>query len=392
MNLNKTDDSNYYKSCMALLHITWACIGLVIIADTVTIIIEATYLSTALFFTGFKSYVLLPGIINIIIMSIVHLLSRILLWSNRFVTQAILYVAGVTCICFVLAQANQDLVIMFVMFSVPILLAMLYMDVRIQVISLIFCLLGFGLHNLLLFRNDQNMTSDKLFSSNVEIALVTMVIVFTLSIVVIKRNDRLTSQIRDEIEKNKKDETSGYPNHIVFYEDLDEVFESGEKNNENFCLGLIDVDSFMLLNNKYGHSFGEEVINILVDSINKSLVNTADVYRYGGEEFAIICSAEEDIMINMVGTILGEFKKKTEMKLDVKVTASAGICEYNPKQFSSARDVFAAVGEALYAAKRLGKDQYAIWNDALVRNSYVGSGELVPEHIVEEVIEERLDA
>lgn len=391
MKLNKAYDPNYTKSCMTLLHVTWACIALVMIADTVAVIIEAQFMSAALFSTGFKLFVLYPGVINILTMAIVHVLSVYLLKKNKFVFQAHIYLLGVTIICFVLAQSNQEMVMVFVFFIIPVVLAMFYLDTRIQISSLIFSLVGFVAHILLVFNKDGAIVEDNLFSSNVETSLVIMMIVFALSIVIIKRHEILHQNTQKEVEKSNIDELSGLPNYVVFYEDLEEVLTDAEENEDKFSLGLIDLDNFMLLNNKYKHDFGNEALKIMVDCINKSLVNTAKAYRYGEEEFVIICNDQELIMINMVDSILREFKRKTEMKLDVKVTASAGICEYEQGQFSGKRDVFAAVGEALYAAKRLGKDQYTVWNNVLVRNSFISSGELVPEHIVDEVIEESIE-
>lgn len=386
MKLSRAYDPNYIKSCMNLLYITWACIAFVTIADTATVIMESKFMSVVGIATGFRTFVLVPGIINIITMGIVHSLSHYFLKSEKFMAQAILYITGATIMCFVLAQSNQETVIILVLFTIPILLGMLYLDIRVQIFSLVINLIAFSIHIFILFSFQDEMVGNKLFSSNVETAVVLMLVVFGLSIVVIRRYERINGYTEEKIRKSHEDAFSGFPNHSGFYDDLDVVFKDAEREAGEFSLGLIDIDNFTSLNEEHDFDFGNKVLEIMVDSINKSLVNTAKAYRYSGEEFALICIGQQDIMINMVDSILRDFKKKTELKLGKKITASAGVCEYDPEQFRGKSDVFAAVSEALYASKRLGKDRSAVWNEALVRDSFVRAGSLVPDRIVEEVI------
>lgn len=390
MKLNKTYDPNYTKSCMTMLYVTWTCIVMVTLADTITVLIEAKFISPALFTTGFRSFVLIPGTLNILTMAIIHGVSILLLRSERYVAQSVIYLAGVTIICFILAQSNYEMVIAFVLFSVPVLVGMFYLDTKIQITALVFGLVGFCSHLLILFSRDDAIIGDKLFSPNVETSLIIMAVVFALSIIIIRRYEYLHKHIKEEIERKHEDAFSGFPNHSGFYDDLDMVFKDADKIVGQFSLGLIDIDNFTYINEKYNHAFGDQILEIMVESINKSIVNTSKAYRYGGEEFAIICNAPQEVMLNMVDSILREFKNRTELKLGVKVTASAGVCEYDPDQFSGKRDVFAAVGEALYVAKRLGKDQSAVWNEALVRNSFVSAGDLATmESIIDD---QRMDA
>ncbi|MCH9057656.1 MAG: GGDEF domain-containing protein [Planctomycetes bacterium] len=55
-----------------------------------------------------------------------------------------------------------------------------------------------------------------------------------------------------------------------------------------FCLMILDIDHFKVLNDKYGHPFGDEVLARVSAILQENVYETDFVARYGGEEFAIL--------------------------------------------------------------------------------------------------------
>lgn len=380
MKLNNTAEPNYSKFCLRLLITTWIFIIVVLAADSLTVFFEAKFYSQSLFKASFKSYVLIPGAFNLVAMTVVHIASTLLLKRQKYISQAVVYLLGITFICFILARSNQDLSLNLIFFALPIVISIFYFDIKVLTFGFAFTLVGFAIHVMLLINATDKKLNETLLPVNIEATFVIMIIIFVICFQIIKRHEELSEVAEQAEEKQQKDHLTGYLNHSGFYKDLDEVYKNSSREKGEFCLALIDIDNFTVINDEYGHGLGDEVIEVMVDCINKSLVNTASVYRYGGEEFVIICKSQHEIVINMIDSIIREFRNKTEMKIGILVTASAGICEYDPRHFKGKRDMFAAVDEALYAAKRLGKNQYALWNEALVRDSFVSTGKLVANH------------
>lgn len=376
MKLKHTDDTEYKSSSTKLLLLTWICVIVVLLSDTVTVFIDARFLGNTVFSTAFKTYILAPGLINILIMAVVHILSYFLIRKKRFGAQACVYITGVTLICFVLARSNADMSIAMIFFIIPIVLSLFYLDKKLLVYSLCVSMITFAIHSILIINEKASISNHAMLPINVEVVLVLTVIIFIAGMLIISRSDSLLKKLEESTTKKNEDSLTGYLNHSGFYEDLDVTFKNAVTDESEFSLAIIDIDNFSVINEEYGHEFGDEVIGVMVDSINRSLVNTAKAYRYGGEEFAMICNGHEEIMINMVDSILRDFRNKTEMKLDVVVTASAGICGYVPKLFKGKRDIFAALDEALYAAKRRGKNQFVVWNETVTIDSYAESANI----------------
>ncbi len=374
MKVNHTDDINYNRSCYRLLILTWICIVVVLFSDTLTVFIDAQFLSNTIFSSAFVTYVILPGFLNVLVMAVVNALSYFFLRKKMYVAQACLYIVGITIICYIMARNNLDVSLNMMFFIVPIVLSMFYLDKRLLLFSFIISSIAFAIHLLLMLNKTDSGLVYAMLPINIEISIVIMVIVLVAGMVIIDRSETMLKKAEESAIKKDEDILTGYLNHSGFYNDLDQTFMKFGKEKGEFSLALLDIDNFTHINEEYSYKFGDKVLETIVSSINKSLVNTATAYRYGGEEFVIICKGPEEIVINMVDSILRDFKNKTEMKLDVAVTASAGICGYDPKMFRGKRDLFAALDEALYAAKRLGKNQYVVWNEAVVRDSFASVG------------------
>lgn len=126
------------------------------------------------------------------------------------------------------------------------------------------------------------------------------------------------------------------------------------RNNKRFSLGILDIDNFKKINDKYGHTFGDKVL-VEVTKILKDEFDDNDlVIRFGGEEFIIIFN---DKNRERAKVELEEIKlkvNKLNLKEELIITFSAGIYEYNGQSYY---EIFKEADKLLYEAKNKGRDK-----------------------------------
>jgi diguanylate cyclase (GGDEF)-like protein len=125
---------------------------------------------------------------------------------------------------------------------------------------------------------------------------------------------------------------------------------------------VTDIDKFKSVNDTYGHSTGDVVIKGLGQVLSKCKRETDAVARFGGEEFVLVCE-ETDIegayaLAERIRTELAATTFATEMG-PLKVTCSLGVAEF-PRDGQNRADLFSRADEALYEAKRGGRNQTRI--------------------------------
>ncbi len=150
--------------------------------------------------------------------------------------------------------------------------------------------------------------------------------------------------------------------HLNRLDGLTQIFNRGhfnkryemlKKQGSEFCLVMFDIDNFKNLNDTYGHVYGDYVIKNIAQITKKTLGKAGNVFRYGGEEFAIIL---EDSNHEQVITKMEEIRRAIEAfewDMSCKVTVSIGVsCN---KTFDT--DVINEADRWLYEAKKLGKNR-----------------------------------
>ena len=150
------------------------------------------------------------------------------------------------------------------------------------------------------------------------------------------------------------DPLSNLWNRRLFNENLDARERAGAQA-ERFALLLVDIDHFKAINDTHGHIVGDRVITQVAAVLAKNLEPQDSVYRYGGEEFAVIA---EDVDLGGAA-MLAERLRAAVAQGDVgvpRVTISAGVAAWTPGKESLAA-VLAAADKALYAAKRGGRNR-----------------------------------
>lgn len=145
---------------------------------------------------------------------------------------------------------------------------------------------------------------------------------------------------------------------------FDEVLEDIEKGGEPFGLALIDVDTFKQVNDGYGHDMGDRVLKRVAELLLDAFRNTDFVFRFGGDEFAVI-------MMNMTrdrtDAVIGKVAHINDMLLHPtddlpSVSISVGVAASDPAE--SAKATFKEADSALYQVKEHGRAGCRIFGES----------------------------
>jgi diguanylate cyclase (GGDEF)-like protein len=149
---------------------------------------------------------------------------------------------------------------------------------------------------------------------------------------------------------------TGLFNRRYFDMYLNKELRRATRHDKDFSLFLLDLDDFKIINDTYGHLFGDEVLKKFA-SFLKYMSREEDVIcRFGGEEFIIILPETTTAgALGYADRVLAAMREDAFFKQH-KVTFSGGIATYKYGG-TSALQLIANADEALYDAKLAGKDQ-----------------------------------
>ncbi|QIA27724.1 GGDEF domain-containing protein [Thermaerobacter sp. PB12/4term] len=156
-------------------------------------------------------------------------------------------------------------------------------------------------------------------------------------------------------QKAETDGLTGLLNHRSFYETLSGLLREGRDRGRPVSLVLLDVDHFKRFNDRYGHRSGDRVLQEVAGLLCADVRRTDVVFRYGGEEFAVLlpgASSQEalDIAERLRSRVESHLFRDARNRPVGRVTVSAGVATF-PDHAGTAEQLVEAADQALYAAK-----------------------------------------
>jgi diguanylate cyclase (GGDEF)-like protein len=182
----------------------------------------------------------------------------------------------------------------------------------------------------------------------------------------IQSHTKLAIQTKKLKEANEKLEFLAKKDYLTKVNNRGNFFTLGQELFQNYTkedtfplfIAMFDIDKFKSLNDRYGHSVGDQALKLFVHEIEKHL-DPKDIFgRLGGEEFALIIdSCCEDKIVEKLEKIR---KSVQEMQLHIKdkilnITVSIGLVKKLPNE--TLDEVLNRADELMYEAKNNGRNQ-----------------------------------
>lgn len=152
-----------------------------------------------------------------------------------------------------------------------------------------------------------------------------------------------------------QDGLTGLLNYRAFDERLKAEHERSSRYDTIFSVMMIDIDYFKQVNDSYGHPIGDVVLKTLADKLKSCVRRSDSVFRYGGEEFAIILPHTGEKKARKLANRIRHLVEKTSFIGGLRITISIGIGQYSDGHTPS--DLVKQVDNGLYRAKKNGRNK-----------------------------------
>jgi len=161
------------------------------------------------------------------------------------------------------------------------------------------------------------------------------------------------------------DDLTGLLNQGTFVEWLARSVETQER----FGILMLDLDEFKTVNDRLGHQAGDDLLRLVAAAIRGACRDSDRVFRYGGDEFTVICPATDAAgtvaLAGRIRTGLNTFALEWGQRRGAEhVSVSIGVATY-PEYGPTADEVLLAADRACFVAKRRGRDQIATAEEGL---------------------------
>lgn len=176
----------------------------------------------------------------------------------------------------------------------------------------------------------------------------------------LERKQKELSEANSRLEKvAATDQSTSLYNRYYFFQVAQHVWEEYKRYRRPATLMMLDLDNFKEINDTRGHLFGDYVLKETASRL-KSRTRRVDILaRFGGEEFVLLAPNTD----TETGLVLAERLRAVvadgpfvEGKNNVTVTISIGVSSTELQEFNEFQDLLEAGDQALYSAKRSGKN------------------------------------
>lgn len=157
------------------------------------------------------------------------------------------------------------------------------------------------------------------------------------------------------------DALTGLANRALFTEILERQIATSRRTGNGFSLLYVDLDGFKAVNDRHGHAIGDAFLREIATRL-KAGIREADVAaRLGGDEFAVVlvdsgAKGAEAVAAKLTQDLAQAFETEEAV---VAVSASIGVATF-PDAAATCEALLQRADEAMYEAKRAGKDRYAV--------------------------------
>lgn len=178
--------------------------------------------------------------------------------------------------------------------------------------------------------------------------------------------EKIQQQNKRLKEVSIRDGLTGLYNHRHFQEILSREFSLAQRNSSDITCFMIDLDYFKDVNDTFGHTYGDYVLQTFAQLIRKATRKTDILARYGGEEFVLLLP---NTGLEGAQVLAEKFRQLAESHnyqmngSNRRVTASIGVSSYFSHRPCVPADLVDYADKALYIAKAGGRNQVRVYKD-----------------------------
>jgi diguanylate cyclase (GGDEF)-like protein/PAS domain S-box-containing protein len=166
------------------------------------------------------------------------------------------------------------------------------------------------------------------------------------------------------------DALTGLNNRRSFGDLAQRAYEQAVRYNHSLAVLMLDIDHFKDVNDQFGHPIGDEVLRNVAYHCLTTLRAVDVVGRYGGEEIAMILPETDDEQARSVAERLRHTLAQTHIDtrhIPIQITVSLGIATAMPIDGLPLDTLIGRADQALYQAKRAGRNRVVVWQPAHAR-------------------------
>lgn len=281
-------------------------------------------------------------------------------WNQRFEDPSLTVVQvclGVTMVAVIQVLGRDVQFVAAPFYSVLFVFGMLKLSARDLTGVVAYVLVSYGIAMLLRYR----LYAEAL---DLRVEVISAVLVVTCSVwlavaacYISNLRARLRSSLQQIATLATRDALTGLSNRRQIDLDLEASIAHVQRHGGTLCLALVDVDHFKSVNDRFGHTVGDQVLTTVATCLAASLRAADRVGRFGGEEFLVILPATTMAEAN---SLLQRLRARMETVQALPsgerpVTASFGLAAWRGNE--TAGDLVRRADQALYRAKDAGRNR-----------------------------------
>lgn len=177
-------------------------------------------------------------------------------------------------------------------------------------------------------------------------------------------NRRLTELLKRESDLARTDALTGLFNARAFDEALRTGLARSRRDNSPLCVLYVDLDNFKRVNDRFGHSAGDDLLKAIGNMISQSLREGDVAARLGGDEFAaLLWNTDPEEATKVANRLIEQVKALGVNYEGTGVGASAGIAMLDDPSLGP-DELVRRADETMYRAKAAGKGSVVIWQQS----------------------------
>jgi len=166
---------------------------------------------------------------------------------------------------------------------------------------------------------------------------------------------------QDALRMAQRDPLTGMSNRSALDDSLQRELSQAQRQGSSCALIIIDIDHFKAVNDRYGHIIGDCALKAIAQRADQCKRDGDLLFRYGGEEFVVLLRDTDlegaQLLAERIRACIASAPCHCA-GIDLDITVSIGVSSL--RKHDSPVSLFARADQALYSAKRSGRNQVCI--------------------------------